>query len=110
MIASVSTLARSSGATSPSSRMNFSMCLAEASDIDEMACDRSRGSHDRADEMRPAALPLASFEIAVRSRRAAVSRQKLVVVHAEAHRAARLAPFETGCGEDLVEAFLLRLL
>src|SRR5687767_9338490 len=75
-----------------------------------MSGDRSGGGHRGTHEMGPASGPLPTFEVAIRSRRAAIARGKLVVVHAEAHRAARLAPFETGFGENAVEAFLLGLL
>src|SRR6185437_5530138 len=53
---------------------------------------------------------LTTLEIAVRGRRAALFRLELVGVHGEAHRAARLAPFETRLDEDLVETFGFRLL
>ena len=53
--------------------------------------------------------PWPAFEIAVRGRGAALARLELVGVHREAHRAARLAPFEAGLDEDLVEPFLLGL-
>src|SRR5262249_38734036 len=63
----------------------------------------------RAHEVRPAAWALPAFEIAVRSRGTAVAGREEIVVHAEAHRAARLAPFETRGSEHLVEPFLLGL-
>jgi hypothetical protein len=47
--------------------------------------------------------PLPALEIAVRGRGAAFFRQQLVGVHGQAHRAARLAPFESGLDEDLVQ-------
>ena len=53
---------------------------------------------------------LAAFEIAVRRRRAALARLQPVGVHRQAHRAARLAPFEAGVAENLVQAFALGLL
>ena len=61
--------------------------------------------------MRAAAGALAAFEVAVRRRRAALARLEPVVVHREAHRAARLAPLEAGVAEDAVEplGFGLRL-
>src|SRR5262245_9912645 len=105
---SVSTFARSSGATRPSCRMNFSMLVAP--DVHEMTGDRGRGRHRRADEMGSRARPLPPLEIAVGRGGDAIAGRRQVVVHAEAHRAARLAPLEAGLGEDLVEAFLLRLL
>ena len=55
---------------------------------------------------RPALAPL---EIAVRGRGAALARAELIRVHAEAHRAAGLAPFEAGLLEDPVEPLGLGL-
>src|SRR5215203_1888592 len=110
MTASVSTLARSSGATRPSREMNLSMlCLAERAHIDKMAGYRRRRRHRRTDEMRAAAGTLTAFEIAIGSRCATFARRQLIFVHAQAHRAPGLAPFEAGFDEDLVEAFLFRL-
>ena len=60
--------------------------------------------------MGAALVALAALEIAVRGRGAALARRELVGVHRQAHRAARLAPFEAGGEEDLVEAFGLGLL
>src|SRR5688572_16895181 len=77
--------------------------LPEAPNVDEVPGDRSGRRHRGAHQMRPAAGPLTAFEVAVGGRRTAVAGRKLVVVHAEAHRAARLAPLETGFGEHLVE-------
>src|SRR5262245_13183146 len=92
--ASVSTWARSSGATRPSCRMNFSML--EAPHVHEMTGHRGSGRHRRADEMGARARPLPSLEIAVGGGRDAIAGRSQVVVHAEAHRAARLAPLEAG--------------
>src|SRR5690606_15956469 len=94
MMASVSTLARSSGATRPSSRVNF--CMAGLPDVDEMAGNRRAGGHGGAHEVRPAPGALAAFEIAVRGGGAALARLQPVVVHRQAHGTAGLAPFETG--------------
>src|SRR5690348_14574687 len=60
--------------------------------------------------MRAAAAALPALEIAVGRRGAALARLELVGVHREAHRATRLAPFEAGFDEDLVETFFLGLL
>ena len=78
-------------------------------DIDEVARDRRRRRHLRADEVRAAARPLPPLEVAVRGRGAALARQQDVRVHAQAHRAAGVAPLEARVDEDLVEALLLRL-
>src|SRR5262245_12066638 len=69
-------------------------------------CRRHRGRH----EMGAALVALAAFEVAVRGRGAALARCELVGIHRKAHGAARLAPFEAGLDEDLVEAFGLGLL
>src|ERR1700674_5574643 len=60
--------------------------------------------------MRAALESLAALEVTVRGRGAALFRFQLVGVHRKAHRAARLAPFESGVDENLVEAFGFRLL
>ena len=52
---------------------------------------------------------LTAFEVAVRGRGASLARLQPVVVHRQAHGAARLPPLETGLDEDLVEAFGFRL-
>src|SRR5690349_13872902 len=112
MIASVSTFARSSGATRPSLRTNFSMispALSEAADVDEMPSDRRCRRHRGAHEVGPAAGALPPFEVTVRSRCAALARRQLIVVHSEAHRASGLTPLEASGSEDFVETFLLRL-
>src|SRR5258708_3775416 len=108
MIWSVSTLARSSGATRPFSTVNLSISSPPAN-VDEVPGDRRRRSHLRAHEVRPAAGALAALEIAVRSRSAALARLEPVCVHAQAHGAAGFAPLETGVLEDPVKAFVLRL-
>ena len=79
-------------------------------DVDEMAGDRGSRGHGRRDQM-GAALdsPDGPRSCGSRSRRSARGAQP-VVVHGEAHRAARLAPFEAGLDEDLVETLGLGLL
>src|SRR3954471_17055243 len=59
--------------------------------------------------MRAAALALATLEVAVRGRRAALAGRQRVRVHAQAHRAAGRTPVEAGRLEDLVEALPLGL-
>src|SRR5262249_18043666 len=54
--------------------------------------------------MGSAPIALAAFEIAVGRRGAALPWLELVGIHAEAHRAARLAPFEPRRLENFVEA------
>src|SRR3990170_2311617 len=98
MIASVSTLARSSGATRPLSTENFSMILPKKlsplAHVDEMPGYRGCGGHLGADQVRAPAGSLAPLKIAVRRGRTALARFQAVGVHAEAHRAARFAPFK----------------
>src|SRR5260370_8325271 len=75
-----------------------------------MAGARRRRRHRRRDQMGAALKTLAALEIAVRGRGAALFGFQLVGIHRKAHRAARLAPFEPGLDENLVEAFGFRLL
>src|SRR3569833_1538395 len=63
-------------------------------DIDEPAGDGGRCRHGRTDEMSPPALALTPFKIAVRRARAALAGGKHVLVHADAHAAAGLAPYK----------------
>src|SRR5512139_3198422 len=59
--------------------------------------------------MRPAALALAAFEVAVRGGRAALPRLQLVGVHPQTHGAPCSAPLSAGLLEDHVETFVLGL-
>src|SRR5712691_8830543 len=108
MIWSVSTLARSSGATRAFSTVNLSISSPPAN-IDEVPGDRGRRGHLRAHEVGPATGALPALEIAVRGRGAALTRLEPVGVHAQAHGATGFAPLETGVLEDPVKAFALRL-
>src|SRR6266436_4472334 len=74
-----------------------------------MAGDGGGRGHDRADQMRAAVFALAAFEIAIRRAGAAFVRWQNVRVHADAHAAARVAPLESGGGEDFVEPFFFGL-
>src|SRR6185295_4267669 len=103
MIWSVSTSARSSTETLPSIT-STGLISAPISNVDEVALDRRGGGHLRADQVGAPALALAPLEVPVRGRGAALALDQDVGVHAEAHRASRLAPFEAGGAEDLVEA------
>src|ERR1700674_981834 len=111
MMASVSTLARSSGATRPVRTRNACIIttLSQPTHVDEMAGDARRGRHCRTDQMRASAGALAPLEVAVRRRRATLARLQPVVVHGQAHRASGLAPLETSGGENAIEAFALGL-
>jgi hypothetical protein len=79
-------------------------------DIDEVPGNRGSRRHGGRNEMGAALEALAALEVAVRGRRATLLGLELVRVHGEAHRAARLAPVESGLDEDLVEALGFRLL
>src|SRR5579864_6664062 len=122
MILSVSQLMIGSGAAIPSKVVNLSMCvpffaaraaatptllarlgeryrcrariklLLQLPHIGEVAGDRCRRGHRRADEMRAPAPALAPLEIAVRGRSAALARQQLVGIHGKAHGASGLPP------------------
>src|SRR6185312_1173340 len=100
------------GKKTPRSRMGSgcfgldeSSCLFPVANIDEMAGDRGCRGHGRRHQMGAALETLTAFEIAVRSRSAAFVRLQPIIVHGQAHGAARLAPVEAGGDEDLVEAF-----
>src|SRR4051812_50167488 len=59
--------------------------------------------------MRAPALALPALEVAVRRRGAALPRRELVGVHAQAHRAAGVAPLGPEVDEDLVQPLGLGL-
>src|SRR5882762_5745533 len=109
MIWSVSTVARSSGATRPVRTVNRSIESSPLANVDEVSGDRRRRSHLGAHEVGPAAGALAAFEIAVRGRSATLARLEPVRVHGQTHRATGFAPLEAGILENPVEAFVLRL-
>src|SRR5262245_22812635 len=100
MIWSVSTLGRSRGATRPLRTVNFSIGLAPRPHVDEVAGHRRGRRHLRAHEMGAPTGALPALEVPVRGRRTPLAGRELVVVHAETHRAAGLAPFEPGVAED----------
>src|ERR1700679_949301 len=58
--------------------------------VDDVSRDGGRSGHRRAHQMGFAASSLAALEVAIRRRGTALSRLEDVVVHREAHRAARL--------------------
>src|SRR5439155_658410 len=109
MIWSVSTLARSSGATRPVKTVNRTIRSSPPANVDEVSGDRGRRGHLGAHEVSPAAAALAALEIAVRGRSAALARLEPVCVHTQAHGAAGFAPLEAGVLENSVKAFVLRL-
>src|SRR5919199_126209 len=71
--------------------------------VREVARDGGGGGHRRADEVRAPAAPLPALEVAVARGGATLAGPQDVGVHAEAHRAARLAPLEAGFAEDAVQ-------
>src|SRR5262249_21749420 len=58
--------------------------------VDEMTGDRGRGGHRRRHQVGAALVALATLEIAVRGRGAALARREFVWVHGEAHGTAGL--------------------
>src|SRR4029453_3471994 len=108
---SVSMLTASSGTATAVTEVKGSTSArlaSERSDVGEAAGDRGAGGRGRAHEVRAHALTLASFEVAVGRRRHALPGAAGVAFHADAHRAARLAPLEPGLAKDPVEALRLR--
>src|SRR5581483_5913631 len=105
MIWSVSTSARFRGTTLPRTVLNGSTLPSSQArtgrpsalalplaDVYEVAGDGGGGGHLGADQVGAAAGPLPALEVAVRGGGAALARQEDVRVHAQAHRAAGLAP------------------
>src|SRR3989442_14547136 len=90
-------------------RSLFHFSSAPLPHVDEMAGDRGRRGHRRADEMRAAARALAAFEIAVGGRGATLARIEPIGIHAQAHRAAGLAPLEADVAKDAVQPLALGL-
>src|SRR5882724_6654411 len=77
----------------------------EVARVGDAPGDRARGGRDRAREQRAGADALAALEVAVAGADAVRALAHEVAVHAEAHRAAGLAPVGAGLGEHAVEAF-----
>src|SRR3990167_6939655 len=113
MIWSVSTLARSSGATRPvcwvKAFIVSSLGLDQFAHIDKTAGHRSSGSHRRADQVSTATSALPAFEVAVGGGGAMFATAPLVRVHRQAHGTAWLAPLKAGLDKDVVQTFLFRL-
>ncbi len=74
-----------------------------------MARNCSGSSHGGAHQVCTSQGALPALEITVGGGGAALARVQAVFVHAQAHGAARLAPFKTGLRKNLVQAFLLGL-
>jgi len=67
------------------------------------------GGHYGAYQVGAAVFALAALEIAIGGAGTALVRRQDIGIHADAHAAARVAPLETGGGENFVEAFFFRL-
>src|SRR5215469_14590320 len=104
MIWSVSMLGSGSGTAVEVSLLmgSIGLCLPGA-DVGEVAGDGGGGGHLRADEVGASTAALASLEVAVGGRGAALAGLQDVGVHGEAHGAAGLAPLKAGGLEDGVE-------
>src|SRR5438046_10722250 len=74
-----------------------------------MTGDGGRGRHRRTDEVGAAATSLPSLEVPVAGRGAPFARPKDVRIHAEAHRAAGVAPLEAGFAKQRIETLRLAL-
>src|SRR5438552_14355768 len=74
-----------------------------------MTGDGGGRGHWRADQVRPAPASLPSLEVPVAGRRAALTRSENVRIHAEAHRATRVAPFKAGVAKQCVKTLGLGL-
>src|SRR5262249_23215657 len=105
----VSTLSRSSTATIPVWTVKLcirSILIAPVADIDKTPRDSSGSGHGGAPQVGASACALPAFKVAIAGGKAAPTRFEPVRVHAQAHGAAGLAPFEAGVGKDAVQAFL----
>ena len=108
MIWSVSTSERSSGTARPVTTVT-GFHRVQVLGGGEVAGHRGGGGDGGGDEVGATAPALATLEVPVRGRGAALAHGELVGVHGQAHRAARLAPLEAGGEEDLVEPLGLGL-
>src|SRR3990167_809482 len=113
MIWSVSTLARSSGATRPvcwvKAFIVSSLGLDQFAHIDKTTSHRRRRSHRRAYQVSTPTGALTAFEVTVGGGCAMLAAAQLVRVHRQAHGAARLTPLKAGFDKDVVQTFLFRL-
>src|SRR5829696_4290680 len=78
------------------------------SHVREVSPNCRRRGHHRTHEMRASAATLTPFEVSITRRRTALARLQSIGVHAEAHRASRLAPFKTRFVENAIEPFAFR--
>src|SRR5207244_1294835 len=75
----------------------------------EVSGDGRRRRDRGRDEVRASTWTLTTLEVPVRRRRAALAGPEHIGIHAEAHRAARVAPLEARFAEDAIESFPLRV-
>src|SRR5487761_913013 len=75
----------------------------------KMTGDSRRRRHHRADQVSPPSFALPAFKVPVGSARAAFACRQNIIIHGDAHAAARLTPLEPGVAKDFVQALLLRL-
>src|SRR5699024_12323527 len=75
-----------------------------------MASHRSRCCDQWGDQVSASTRALAAFEVTVRGRCRALPWFEQVRVHAQAHGTTRGAPLSTELEEDLIQAFIFRLL
>src|SRR5450830_306238 len=109
MIWSVSRLGVGSAAAMPATRVLSDMCGSQCADVGDVSGDCGGGGHGRTHQMRDAAASLPSFEVSVGGGGAAFARLQEVVIHGQAHGAARLAPFKTAGDQYLRDAFAFGL-
>src|SRR5581483_8046048 len=110
MMTSVSILLRMIGAATAVIVLNgFGMSAPHGADVGDGAGDRCGGGARGACQMCARPRSLTANEIAVGCRNRALSGGNRLAIGGETHRAAGLAPFESGLGEDLVEAFRHRV-
>ncbi|KAJ6444371.1 3-isopropylmalate dehydratase [Purpureocillium lavendulum] len=89
--------------------MGAGAVVGQLADVGKLANNAGGGGHDRGHEMRATLGTLAALEVAVRRTGAALLGRQDVGVHAQAHAAAGLSPFEASIKEDLVESLFLGL-
>src|ERR1019366_7934625 len=107
MIWSVSTFSRYSGATTPRCLRIGSIALIPilpAANVDETSSHGCGCSGCGTDQVSPAFSALAAFEVAVAGRSAALLGGEYVGIHAETHRASRLAPLRARIFENAIES------
>src|SRR5664279_6271388 len=109
MIWSVSTFSRYRGATTPRCLRIGSIALVPvlpAAHIDEPPGHGCGSCGCGTDEVCAAFPALAAFEVAVAGRSTPLFGSQYVRIHAQTHRASRLAPLRASFLEDAVESFL----